>query len=174
MFNNAMLLAGVAAEPVGLIRVTSDLKVRLGASPKPSSDWERLDADSTVISADVLRVEDCPGAHLTLKRIFKHAQMRGLSFTFLIEPDAPGDDGAVSRLRGCLLSKRLRPVILAGDMELRQPQDARVRAWSENEVSFDYSSGRSWEEGLYLAVEERPVGSKAYYLSLECHVGLVR
>ena len=30
MFNNAMLLAGVAAEPVGLIRVTSDLKVRLG------------------------------------------------------------------------------------------------------------------------------------------------
>ena len=153
------------------VRALIRVYTRTPMLPK-EDEWEWLDGGSSSLEApEFLRVEECPGAHLVLKEIFKRGNDRSLRFGFLIEPDVTGDVGAVSKLQEFLASKRLRPILFDKNMKVKPAVDTSIYCRSEKEVSFNFYNLRG---GLYQGVEERPAGSREYYLQLECYVGLTR
>ena len=175
MLNKAMLLPAGGSHLVK-IAVRALIQVYTHTPEPPEKyKWEWLDGwSSSLEAAEFLRVEECPGAHLVLKRIGKGGNNRSLGFVFLIEPDVTGDVEAVSKLQEFLASKRLRPVLFDKNLEVKPSEGARISCQGEKEVVFFFYDSRSWQDGLYQGVEERPAGSRKYYLQLECYVGLTR
>ena len=171
MLNKAMLLpAGGPHLAKIAVRALIQVYTRTPELPK-EDEWEALDGSASSPEAEFLRVKECPGAHLVLKRIVKGGNNRSLGFVFLIEPDVTGDVEAVSKLQKFLASKRLHPVLFDKNLEVKPSLDTYIGFLGTGEVSFTFSKLRG---GLYQGVEERPAGSREYYLQLECYVGLTR
>lgn len=184
MLNKAMLLPAGGSH-LARIAVRALIYVDYNDRTPPEEDeWEWLNGWSSSLeldgrpfsleAAEFLRVKECPGAHLVLKKITKNGKLKALGFNFVIEPDVAGDVGAVSKLQEFLASKRLRPVLFDKNLKVKLPRNASIHCQDKNKVFFNFRGSTGWQGDLYQGIEERPAGSREYYLQLECYVGLTR